>query len=157
LADAGASQDGGDGADCVSAPGDDGGDTASSGDDSQVSEPSFSTVPFDAPAQRIVYFDYDQSIVNARDAELLRRHAEYMKQSEGSRLTIEGHCDERGSKSYNLALGERRAVAVRDILQSHGIAGSRLSVVSFGEEVPEAAGSNEAAWAKNRRAVLRHE
>lgn len=92
--------------------------------------------------------DGDARAVLAEDAALLADHPEL-------RLQIEGHCDERGTTEYNLALGERRADAVRDLLAAHGIAASRLATLSYGEERPVATGHDEAAWALNRRGELR--
>ena len=103
--------------------------------------------------QDTIYFDTDKYDVDAEDMASLRSQAQYMTQFPNIRATIEGHADERGTRDYNLALGERRANAAKNYLQSLGIAASRLSTVSYGEERPAATGSNEAAWAQNRRAV----
>ena len=113
--------------------------------------------PVVPPDDRTIYFDYDQSTVSMSGAALLRQHASYLQKADDKTVTVEGHCDERGSKSYNLALGERRGQAVRDLLVSAGVARSRISVVSYGEESPASAGNNEAAWAKNRRAFIRYD
>ena len=100
-----------------------------------------------------IYFDTDQSDIDQTDMAALRRQAEYLTQYPSARATVEGHADERGTRDYNLALGERRANAARAYLISLGIAESRLRTVSYGEERPVATGANETAWARNRRAV----
>ena len=100
-----------------------------------------------------IYFDTDQFDIDATDMAALRRQAEYLTQYPSARATVEGHADERGTRDYNLALGEKRANAARAYLVSLGIADSRLRTVSYGEERPVATGSTESAWARNRRAV----
>lgn len=100
-----------------------------------------------------IYFDTDQSNIDNEDSAALRRQAEYLLQYTGARATVEGHADERGTRDYNLALGERRANAAKNYLVSLGVPESRLRTVSYGEERPVATGSNEQAWARNRRAV----
>jgi len=104
----------------------------------------------------VVLFDYDMSIIKPAGLRKLAAHAEFLVENTGWRIRIEGHCDERGTNGYNLALGERRAMAVRDWFASKGVANSRMEVVSFGEERPVAEGSNEEAWAQNRRGVVVH-
>lgn len=98
-----------------------------------------------------VFFDYDSSEVNGDAQKVLAGNAEVMKKYKSWVVTIEGHCDERGTAEYNLALGERRAVSARTYLVSLGIPAERLRVVSYGKEFPFDPGHNEAAWAKNRR------
>ena len=106
------------------------------------------------PLARIVYFDFDQSVIARADLRVLERHAAYLVDS-GRSIRIEGHCDERGTREYNLALGERRANAVATFLTVSGVRRSQLpQIVSYGEERPDAIGSTEQAWAENRRAVL---
>ncbi|WP_137679875.1 peptidoglycan-associated lipoprotein Pal [Aurantiacibacter suaedae] len=100
-----------------------------------------------------IYFDTDQYDIDATDMAALRRQAEYLTQYPSARATVEGHADERGTRDYNLALGERRANAARAYLVSLGIAENRLRVVSYGEERPVDTASTPAAWARNRRAV----
>jgi peptidoglycan-associated lipoprotein len=100
-----------------------------------------------------IYFDTDRYNIDTEDAAALRRQAEYLLQYSGSMATVEGHADERGTRDYNLALGERRANAAKNYLVSLGVPESRLRTVSYGEERPVAMASNEAAWARNRRAV----
>jgi peptidoglycan-associated lipoprotein len=101
----------------------------------------------------VIFFDTDQFNIDSEDAAALRAQAEYMLQYPNSRATIEGHADERGTREYNLALGERRATSARNYLVSLGVPEARLQVVSYGEERPAVTASNEQAWARNRRAV----
>ena len=99
-----------------------------------------------------IYFNYDQSDVRDDSRTALATTAQFLKQYPNIRFTIEGHCDERGTAEYNLALGERRALAARDYLISLGISEDRLRTVSYGEEFPFAPGQDEEAWQLNRRA-----
>jgi peptidoglycan-associated lipoprotein len=99
-----------------------------------------------------VFFDYDSHSLREDGREALDRNARVMRDNPGLMITIEGHCDERGTVEYNQALGERRAQAARDYLVAAGIAGTRLTVISYGKERPFATGSDETAWAQNRRA-----
>ena len=100
-----------------------------------------------------IYFDTDRYNIDGEDQAALRRQAEYLLQYPGATATVEGHADERGTRDYNLALGERRANAARAYLVSLGVPENRIRMVSYGEERPRATGSNESAWAQNRRAV----
>jgi peptidoglycan-associated lipoprotein len=100
-----------------------------------------------------VFFDYDQYNVDAEDQATLQSQAQWLQRNPAVRVTLEGHADERGTRDYNLALGERRANAAKKYLASLGIDPSRIQVISYGKERPAELGSNEAAWAKNRRAV----
>jgi len=100
-----------------------------------------------------IYFDTDKFDIDAEDQAALRSQAQYLQQYPNVRATVEGHCDERGTREYNLALGERRANAARNYLVSLGVSGDRVTTVSYGKERPVELGSNEAAWARNRRAV----
>ncbi|MCB1615281.1 MAG: peptidoglycan-associated lipoprotein Pal, partial [Pseudomonadales bacterium] len=102
----------------------------------------------------IVYFDFDEATIRPDARDILLVHAAYLKQT-GKQVTLEGHADERGTREYNMALGERRAKAVRDFLVIQGVNRSQLGVVSFGEERPAAYASNPTAWAKNRRVEIR--
>src|SRR5208283_3203892 len=97
------------------------------------------------------YFDYDSAEIRADGKDVLRRDAEFFKRYPTMRITIEGHCDERGSTEYNLALGDRRANAVKQYLMSLGIPGDRLNTVSYGKEKPFCMEASEACYAKNRR------
>jgi peptidoglycan-associated lipoprotein len=100
-----------------------------------------------------IYFDTDQSDVDAEDQAALDSQAAWLKTYPNTRVTIEGHCDERGTRDYNIALGARRANAAKNYLATAGIDPSRITTVSLGKERPEAMGSDESAWARNRRAV----
>ncbi|MBU6267573.1 MAG: peptidoglycan-associated lipoprotein Pal [Sphingomonadales bacterium] len=100
-----------------------------------------------------IYFDTDKFNIDETDAAALRTQAGWLARYPAKRATIEGHCDERGTRDYNIALGQRRAVAAKDYLVSLGIDAARLSTISYGKERPVALGSTEEAWAKNRRAV----
>ncbi len=106
-------------------------------------------------AGNIIYFDFDSSVLFETSREVLSLKADILKRYPQLTLVVEGHCDERGTVEYNLALGERRARAAYDYLVILGISPNRLSIVSFGEETPRAAGSNEEAWAQNRRDQFR--
>ena len=99
-----------------------------------------------------VYFDFDRSDLLPLAQDILRRKAEWLWSNAGASVVIEGHCDERGTNEYNLALGDRRAESARSFLIDLGIAGSRLTTISYGEERPVDSGHNEESWAKNRRA-----
>ncbi|GAC1459156.1 MAG: peptidoglycan-associated lipoprotein Pal [Steroidobacteraceae bacterium] len=105
-------------------------------------------------ATRVVYFDFDSSEVRGAGAELVAAHARYLAANPGTRVRLEGHTDERGTREYNIGLGERRAQAVRRALMLQGALDGQLSTVSYGEERPAAAGHDEAAWAKNRRVEI---
>jgi peptidoglycan-associated lipoprotein len=100
-----------------------------------------------------VFFDTDQSDIDAEDQATLQSQAAYLKQYSQVRVTIEGHADERGTREYNLALGERRANSAKNYLAAQGIDAGRISTISYGKERPEATGSDESSWARNRRAV----
>ena len=100
-----------------------------------------------------VFFDTDQSTIREDGRQTLARQAEWLKKYGQYRITIEGHCDERGTREYNFALGERRANAAKQYLIAQGIPAARINTVSFGKENPDPPGSDEAAWARNRRAV----
>jgi len=100
-----------------------------------------------------VFFDLDSYGLDDMDKDTLRRHAAWLAQYPNVNVTIEGHCDERGTRDYNLALGERRANAAKNYLSALGVSPARMSVVSYGKERPEALGSDEQSWAQNRRAV----
>ncbi len=115
-----------------------------SGDDDEMEE-----------LDTIVYFDFDQATLKPEARALLLAHAERLKDSPTD-VRLEGHTDERGSREYNMALGERRAKAVRDFLVLQGVRRDDLEVVSYGEERPLAMGSNDSAWAKNRRVEIKY-
>ena len=108
-----------------------------------------------APAQRIVYFDYDSFVIKDEFKGLLDGHAKVLSRESAKRMVIEGHTDERGGREYNLALGQKRAEAVARSLALLGVPESRIEAVSFGEERPAVAGADESAWSRNRRAELK--
>jgi peptidoglycan-associated lipoprotein len=99
----------------------------------------------------LIHFDYDKALLRGGDAAVLDQKVAILQTNAGLRIRISGHCDERGSDEYNLALGNRRATAAKQYLVSHGIDGSRIETVSYGEERPLASGHDEDAWAQNRR------
>ena len=103
----------------------------------------------------IVYFDFDKATLKSDARALLLAHAERLKDNPTD-VRLEGHADERGSREYNMALGERRAKAVRDFLILQGVSRGDLEVISYGEERPLALGSNESAWAQNRRVEIKY-
>ena len=98
-----------------------------------------------------VYFDFDKADLRSDALDQLKRNAEWLKSNSAYRVRLEGNCDERGTTEYNLALGDRRAVAVRNYLSKAGIDGARLETISYGEEHPVNPGHDESAWAQNRR------
>ena len=100
-----------------------------------------------------VYFSYDSAALDGNSKATLYRQAAFLNGNPSLTVTIEGHCDERGTREYNLALGERRAAAARDYLLAQGVDPARIKVISYGKERPAMAGSNEESWAKNRRAA----
>jgi peptidoglycan-associated lipoprotein len=105
-------------------------------------------------SHRSVYFDFDKSEIHDSDVAIIQAHGNYLMDHAARALRIEGNCDERGGHEYNLALGQRRAYAVRQRLTVLGIAGDRIETVSFGKEKPRNPGHDETAWAENRRADL---
>lgn len=109
----------------------------------------------DVQLSNTVYFDFDQYTLTAESRAVLLAHADQLKGASVA-VRLEGHADERGSREYNMALGEKRANAVRDFLVTQGVNGSSLEVVSFGEEQPAAAGSDEGSWAQNRRVEVKY-
>lgn len=104
--------------------------------------------------QRVVYFGYDDSNLTASTERVLNVHAKYMLDHPNIALTVKGHTDNRGSREYNVALGERRAKSVQRFLETKGVPSNRISTVSYGKEQPVNLENNEVAWAQNRRAEL---
>lgn len=133
----------------------------SSSDSKKAAEPTTTgtatppAVTETAPLSNVVYFDFDQYSLTAESRAVLLAHADKLKGASVA-VRLEGHADERGSREYNLALGEKRANAVRDFLVTQGVNGSSLEVVSFGEEQPTATGHDEASWAQNRRVEVKY-
>jgi peptidoglycan-associated lipoprotein len=104
--------------------------------------------------QRVVYFDFDQDALRPEFQAAMACHAKYLRDRPSSRMNLEGNADERGSREYNLGLGERRGNAVSSALQANGGSGSQITVVSYGEERPTCTESSEDCWAKNRRVEI---
>lgn len=105
-------------------------------------------------AERTIYFEFDSSDVEQEYMEIIERHAAYLSQHPDMAVRLEGHTDERGSREYNIGLGDRRANAVQDLLQAYGTDSDQTRTISYGEEMPAEQGSNEDAWSKNRRVEL---
>ncbi|MDH3356563.1 MAG: peptidoglycan-associated lipoprotein Pal [Desulfobacteraceae bacterium] len=99
-----------------------------------------------------IHFAFDSSVLSDQAQQILNSKADYLHTNSGVKITVEGHCDERGTDAYNVALGERRAESVKNFLVDLGISANRLNTISYGEERPIAMGQNETSWAKNRRA-----
>ncbi|MGO5000427.1 peptidoglycan-associated lipoprotein Pal [Oceanisphaera sp. W20_SRM_FM3] len=104
--------------------------------------------------ENVIYFEFDQDEVSGHYAQVLEAHANYLRSNPSVSILVEGHADERGTPEYNIALGERRAKAVTSYLQSLGVSGAQLAIVSYGEEKPADASHTDSAFSKNRRAVL---
>ncbi|PLA74916.1 peptidoglycan-associated lipoprotein [Hydrogenovibrio sp. SC-1] len=111
---------------------------------------------FAALQGKVVNFEFDRSEVRSEFYDVIKLNADYMALNSAANITIEGHCDERGTREYNLALGERRANAVKNALIAEGVSPSRINVISYGEERPVDAAHNETAWSKNRRAEFNY-
>jgi len=118
----------------------------------------FSGHPLDDPSnllsERVVYFDFDKSDIKSEFRDIIAAHATYLSNHPSASITLEGHCDERGSREYNMGLGERRANAVSKFLMLQGVAARQIEVVSYGEERPAAFGHDESSWQLNRRAEI---
>jgi len=106
---------------------------------------------------RTIYFEYDRSEVRTEFIPLIGAHAELLASDSSRRVILEGHADERGSREYNIALGERRAISVRRLLLGSGANSNQIRLVSYGEERPAVIGHDEGAWSKNRRVEIRYE
>jgi len=102
-----------------------------------------------------VFFEFDSSELTADARQVLGRQAEWLNHYSDVRITVEGHCDERGTREYNLALGERRATAVKNYLSALGVRSSRISTISYGKERPAVAGNGNGVWSQNRRGVTK--
>ncbi len=105
-------------------------------------------------AKRIVYFDFDKSDIKPEARQVIEHHSKYLSANANTRIVLQGHGDERGTREYNLSLGERRARAVQQVMTLMGVSSSQLELVSYGEERPAAMGHDEGAWALNRRVEL---
>lgn len=133
----------------------DAGDTTTSGTDGDMyGDGEFMDDPTAGELTMLIYFDFDSSEVRAADQDVVSRHA--MQLGAGGSVRLEGHADERGSREYNIGLGERRAQAVRQLLLIQGVSADQISTVSFGEERPVGFGSSEADYAQNRRVEFRY-
>lgn len=108
----------------------------------------------EALAMTVFYFEFDRSDLSAEAREALVYHANRLKENSGMRIRLEGHADERGTREYNLALGERRAQSIERYLQVQGVSSSQMETISYGEESPVASGSSQAAYARNRRVEI---
>ena len=132
---------------------------ASRGEDIPIKESP--TIEFVDPAAadkdvfKSIYFEYNKSNIRPEYQPVLENISKWLVNKDGSQLLVEGHCDERGTDEYNLALGERRALAVRRYLIALGVSSDRVHTISYGEEKPAVPGSDEAAWSKNRRAEFK--
>lgn len=104
----------------------------------------------------VIYFDFDDDSIRSEYVEVLEAHAKYAQNS-GKSVTLEGHADERGTPEYNLALGERRAKSVAQLMRTYGVSDSNIDVISFGEESPANPGHTEAAWQENRRVEIKYQ
>lgn len=105
-------------------------------------------------SNRTIYFEYDSSDISSEYADVLRAHARYLAANPSVTMVLEGHCDERGTREYNLALGELRAHRVKQIIMAEGVSNMQVSEISYGEEKPADFGQNETAWARNRRVEI---
>ncbi len=114
--------------------------------------------PFSDPSNplstTVVYFDFDRSDIKPEARSIIEAHARYLAEHPDVRVTLEGHCDERGTREYNLGLGERRAKAVQQMMSLLGVSPRQMEVISYGEEKPAVLGHDESAWSKNRRVVI---
>lgn len=114
-------------------------------------EPGIAGEVFESKMLKDIHFDFDKYDIRPGDAEILKENAALLMKNPGVKIQVEGHCDERGTVEYNLALGERRANSAKRYLSSLGVKGDRISAISYGKEKPLDPGHNEEAWAKNRR------
>jgi peptidoglycan-associated lipoprotein len=131
-----------------------GGATTSGADGGMYGDGEFMDDPTAGELTMVIYFDFDSSEVRAADQEIISRHA--MQLGSGGNIRLEGHADERGSREYNIGLGERRAQAVRQMLLIQGVSAGQISTVSFGEERPVGFGSSEDDYALNRRVEFKY-
>ena len=105
-------------------------------------------------SKRIIYFEYDRDEVQTEFANIVQAHAKFLTENRGRKIRLEGHADERGSREYNMALGQRRADAVRKAAGVMGVSSDRMETISFGEDKPRSNGHDESAWAQNRRVEI---
>lgn len=136
--------------------------TYGAGDDSVTGSVSGSAQ--DAAAQKmaaqlrekVVYFDFDKANIRPDAYDILNAHASFLSSNPAARIRLEGHADERGTREYNMALGERRANAAANYMAARGVTRAQVEVISYGEERPAAMGANESSWAQNRRVVIEY-
>jgi len=136
-------------------------DAAAAGDATTSAVSGFSdltieslTDPNSPLTQRVIYFEFDSSEVTEQDREFVEAHAAILAANQNLRVSIEGHGDERGSREYNIGLGEKRAQSVRRMMEFQGVLPSQITTVSYGEEKPAVEGHDESAWSMNRRVEL---
>ena len=111
------------------------------------------TTRFNKAVSPIIYFDFNTAYLNGPAMDILNEQIVWLQKNPSAMIVVEGHCDERGTREYNLALGEKRANAVKDYMMAQGIDSNRIRTISYGKERPDVFGSTEDAWSKNRRAV----
>lgn len=121
-----------------------------------VTTPGAHRDPASPLAQRVIYFEFDSAVIDARFQPVLDVHSAYLKANPGFKVTLEGHADERGSREYNLALGQRRAESVRQAMALLGVPDGQMEAVSLGEEKPAVEGHDESAWKMNRRTEIHY-
>ncbi|SEP61725.1 peptidoglycan-associated lipoprotein [Ectothiorhodospira magna] len=135
-------------------------ETTPLGRDGQLSPEALASAlsdPASPLSRQVIYFDFDRDDVRAEFVDVIAAHGAFLARNSQLRLRLEGHTDERGTREYNLGLGERRAQSVRRMLMLQGASSSQIQVISYGEEMPAVQGSNEQAWQKNRRVELIYE
>ncbi|MCG5500922.1 peptidoglycan-associated lipoprotein Pal [Ectothiorhodospira lacustris] len=132
------------------------GETTPLGRDGRLTADALSD-PSSPLSQRVIYFEFDRDDVRADFVDVVAAHGAYLARNSQTRIRLEGHTDERGTREYNLGLGERRAHSVRRMLLLQGASGDQIQVISYGEEMPAAMGSSEQAWQQNRRVELIYE
>ncbi|MET1255773.1 peptidoglycan-associated lipoprotein Pal [Aliikangiella maris] len=125
--------------------------------DVETAEERMARINTETRQARVVYFDLDDDTIKPEARALLEAHAWFLSRNNAITVVVEGHCDERGTPAYNLALGERRAKAIAQLLMINGVAASQIRTVSKGEEEPAIDGHDESAWSQNRRGVLEYE
>lgn len=125
----------------------------------EVQKPTYRG-PWEDPSnplyKRTIYFDYDNAEIKPEYLDLIRTHSAYLGTAKGQRVTLEGNTDERGTREYNLALGDRRAQSVQQLMLAEGVAPDQMATLSYGEEKPADPGHSEAAWRQNRRVIIQY-
>ncbi len=113
--------------------------------------------PMNPLSKRVIYFNYDSSEVRSEFIEVIQAHADYLVAHPDQKITLEGHADERGSREYNIALGEIRAKSVSRMMEMHGVFGSQIAIISYGEEKPDSNDHSEEGWGLNRRVEVQYQ